>query len=54
MDKILTPEEVFKKVDGVSLDEVNYEAKRLFVPSRLNLAVIGNYNDKGKFEKLLT
>ena len=54
MDEILTPEEIFKKVDGVSLDEVNYEASRLFVPSRLNLAVIGNYNDKGKFEKLLT
>ena len=53
MDKILTPEEIFKKVDKVSLDEVNFEAKRLFVPSRLNLAVIGDYNDKGKFEKLL-
>ena len=53
MDEILTPEEIFKKVDDVIIDEVNYEAKRLFVPSRLNLAVIGNYNNKGKFEKLL-
>ena len=53
MDKILTPEEIFKKVDGVTLDEVNFEAKKLFVPSRLNLAVIGNYNDEAKFKKLL-
>ena len=53
MDEILTPEEIFKKVDEITLAEVNFEAKRLFVPSRLNLAVIGNYNDEGKFEKLL-
>jgi len=53
MDKILTPEEIFKKVDKVTIDEVNFEAGRLFVPSRLNLAVIGDYNDKDKFEKLL-
>lgn len=53
MDEILTPEEIFKKVDDVTLYEVNYEAKRLFIPARLNLAVIGNYNNKGKFEKLL-
>lgn len=53
MDEILTPEQMFKKVDRVSLDEVNFEAKRLFVSSRLNLAVIGNYSDQTKFEKLL-
>ncbi len=53
MDEVLTPEEIFKKVDDVIIDEVNYEASRLFVPSRLNLAVIGNYNDPIKFEKLL-
>jgi predicted Zn-dependent peptidase len=53
MDKIMTPEEIFKKVDGITLDEVNFEAKRLFVSSGLNLAVIGNYNDEEKFIKLL-
>lgn len=53
MDKVLTPEEIFKKVDAITLDEVNFEAKRLFVPSGLNLAVIGNYNDQSKFKKLL-
>ena len=53
LPKIETPEEVFKKVDKVSLDEILHEAKRLFVPSRLNLAVIGPYNDQSRFEKLL-
>lgn len=53
LDKILTPEEIFRKVDDVTLDEVTFEAKRLFVPSRLNLAVIGNYDNEVKFEKLL-
>lgn len=53
MDEILTPEEIFKKIDGVIIDEVIFEAKRLFIPSRLNLAVIGNYTDPIKFEKLL-
>lgn len=52
-DEINIPEEVFKKIDKVTLEEVNYEAGRLFVPSRLNLAVIGNYNNSDKFEKLL-
>jgi len=53
LQKIHTPEEIFKKIDVVTLDDINFEAKRLFVPSRLNLAVIGNYNSQDKFEKLL-
>ena len=52
-DKVLTPEEVFKEIDKVTLDEVNFEAKRLFVPARLNLAIIGPYKDDEKFKKLL-
>lgn len=52
-DKVLTPEEVFKKIDKVTMDEVNFEAKRLFVPERLNLAIIGPYEDDEKFKKLL-
>jgi len=51
--KVLTPEEVFKKIDKVTMDEVNFEAKRLFVPERLNLAIIGPYKDDGKFKKII-
>lgn len=52
-DKVLTPEEVFKKVDKVTLDEVDFEAKRLFVPERLNLAIIGPYENDEKFKKIV-
>lgn len=50
--KVLTPEEVFKLIDKVTLDEVNYEAKRLFVPERLNLAIIGPYENDEEFRKI--
>lgn len=52
-DKVLTPEEVFRLVDKVTMDEVNSEAKRLFVPERLNLAIIGPYENDEKFKKLI-
>jgi len=52
-DKVLTPEEVFKKIDKVTMDEVNAEARRLFVPERLNLAIIGPYESDIEFKGLL-
>jgi predicted Zn-dependent peptidase len=51
--EILTPEEVYKKVDKVRLEDVVFEAKKLFVPERLNLAIIGPFKEKEKFKKLL-
>ncbi len=53
-EKVLTPEEVFKKIDGVTIDDVNYEAKRLFVPERINLAIIGPYENDEKFKKIVS
>ena len=35
------------------MDEVNFEAKRLFVLERLNLAIIGPYKDDSKFKSML-
>jgi len=52
--KVLTPEEVFKKIDKVTMDEVNFEAKRLFVLERLNLAIIGPYENDEKFKKIFS
>ena len=51
--EILTPEEVYKKVDKVRLEDVVSEAKKLFVPERLNLAIIGPFKEKEKFVQLL-
>lgn len=53
LQKVLTPEEIYKKVDEVTIDSVLSEAKRLFRPEKLNLAIIGSYKDKERFEKLL-
>jgi predicted Zn-dependent peptidase len=50
--EILVPSEVFKRIDQVKIEEVNEEAKRLFVPERLNLAIIGPYDDEGEFKKV--
>ena len=51
--KVLTPEEVYEKIDKVRVKDVLKEAKKLFVPSRLNLAIIGPFRGEGKFVKLL-
>lgn len=52
-EKVLTPEEVFEKIDKVTMVEVNNEAKRLFVPERLNLAIIGPYENDKDFDKII-
>jgi predicted Zn-dependent peptidase len=53
LEEILTPEQIFKKIDKVAMEEVYFEAKKLFVPSKLNLAIIGPFKDKEKFVQLL-
>jgi predicted Zn-dependent peptidase len=53
LKKVLTPEEINKKIAAVTLEDVNFEAKKIFIPARLNLAIIGPFKDKEKFVKLL-
>jgi predicted Zn-dependent peptidase len=53
LPKVLTPEEVYQKIDTVTVDDIYFEAKKLFVPERLSLAIIGPYPDSQKFTKLL-
>jgi predicted Zn-dependent peptidase len=52
-NKILTPEEIFKKIDKVSEYDIMKTARDLFSLEKLNLALIGPFEDKEKFEKLL-
>lgn len=51
--EILIPEEVYKKIDNVKLKDILFEAKKLFVPEKLNLAIIGPFKNKEKFVQLL-
>jgi len=50
---ILTPEEIFKKIDQVSREDILQLAKEIFKPEKLNLALIGPFKDKKPLEKLL-
>ena len=52
-EKTLTPEEVFKMIDKVSTKDILKLAKKIFVPEKLNLALIGPFEDKKKIQKLL-
>ncbi|TSC94650.1 MAG: hypothetical protein CEN87_371 [Parcubacteria group bacterium Licking1014_1] len=52
---ILTPEEKFKLIDAVSINDIKNIAKDIFLPEKLNMAVIGPFEekDKNKLEKIL-
>ena len=52
--KILTPEEKFAKIDAVTADDLQRVARDIFVNHKLNLALIGPFKDKKKFEKILS
>ncbi len=52
-DKIETPSEYMEKINQVTLDEVTDAARTYLVEKTLNLAVIGNFPDGQRFEKLL-
>jgi predicted Zn-dependent peptidase len=45
---------VFNKIDQVKIEEITAEAKRLFVPERLNLAIIGPYENDREFKAILS
>jgi len=47
-NKILTPEEKFAKIDEISVDDIKKVAEDIFVPEKLNLAVIGPMEEKEK------
>lgn len=51
--RIMTPQEIFKKIDKVSASDILKVAKDVFREDRLNLALIGPFKNKEKFQKLL-
>lgn len=51
--KILTLKEIFKKIDKISQSDILKVAKDIFQPQKLNLAIIGPFKNKEKFQKLL-
>lgn len=51
--KILTPEEIYAKINKVSTDDILRVARDIFQPDKLNLALIGPFKDKKPFQKIL-
>ena len=51
--KILTPKEIYAKIDKVSSHDVMEAARDIFQPKNLNLAMVGPFKNKSLFEKIL-
>jgi predicted Zn-dependent peptidase len=51
--RLETSEELIEKINAVTLADVETLAKKYFKQDSLNLAIIGNFTDRQKFEKLL-
>ncbi|MBU4030632.1 insulinase family protein [Patescibacteria group bacterium] len=51
--KILTLDQKFAKMEAVTVDDIQRVAQDIFKPEKLNLAMIGPFKDKEKFEKIL-
>lgn len=50
---VRTPEEIIKKIDEVTIEEVQKVARDIFRHEWLNLAIIGPYKEEERFRKLL-
>ncbi len=51
--KMLTPQEIYQKIDKVSQADILKVARDIFRPEKLNLALIGPFENKTKFQQLL-
>ncbi|PIR44094.1 hypothetical protein COV23_01645 [Candidatus Wolfebacteria bacterium CG10_big_fil_rev_8_21_14_0_10_31_9] len=49
-----TPEQIIEKINLVTAEEIMTMAKEIFQNQKLNLALIGPFEDKEPFEKILT
>ena len=52
-NKILTLEQIFAKIEAVTTEDIQRVARDIFKTEKLNLALIGPFKDKSRFEKLL-
>ncbi len=52
-NKVLTPEEELVKIKNVTLEQVHQVAKDVFDNAKLNLAVIGPFEDEKPFKEIL-
>ncbi len=51
--KIMMPEETLAEIEKVTADDILKIAKEIFVPEKLNLAVVGPFKEEEKFRQIL-
>ena len=51
--KILTPEQIYAKINKVSINDILKVGQDVFRPEKLNLSLIGPFKDKAKFQDIL-
>ena len=51
--RILTPEQLYDKIDHVTLGDIKRVAQDIFKPEKLNPVVLGPYRQEAKFLPLL-
>ena len=51
--KILTPQEIYAKINKVTGEDILKVSRDIFQPQKLNLALIGPFKDKTRFQKIL-
>ncbi|MFA5196637.1 MAG: pitrilysin family protein [Bacteroidales bacterium] len=51
--EIDNPDQIMKKIDAVTVEQIENVAKKYFVEKNLNVAIIGNFTSRQQFEKLL-
>lgn len=51
--KILTLEQIFEIIDKIQAEDILTVAQDIFKPQKLNLALIGPFEDQGRFAKIL-
>ena len=51
-EEILTPDELSKKIQAVSVEDIQKLAKEIFVDEKLNMAIVGNVKDEEGLKSL--
>lgn len=52
-NKILPPEKILERLEAVTPSQIRSVAREIFVPEKMNLALVGPFSDKKTFEGLL-
>jgi len=52
-DRVISPEEMMKKIEAVTAEEIQQMAQEVFVTEKMNLAVVGPFKDDSEFKKLM-